>query len=80
MWGGNLNNCPVCNRLHDDGAYYEINKHRYFVCFECSDNMTKEQIAAKIREKKGTGSKSRNTARKTAAGSRTGSRSEKAGA
>jgi hypothetical protein len=69
MWGGILYFCPVCGTPHDDGAYYEIGKKKYFVCFECADNMTQKQIAAKIRENNGKGAKSRTAAGSKAKGS-----------
>ena len=36
---GNYVECPICGRLHDDGAFILTKSgHTYFICFDCDDN------------------------------------------
>lgn len=56
MWGY----CPVCGILHDDGTYIPDPEtgEFYFVCMDCSDNMSDAEILQAIeqrRRKRGSG-------------------------
>ncbi len=49
---GSYSNCPVCGMIHDDGAIYNVKDKTYFVCFDCSDSMTDEEIEKIIERNK----------------------------
>ena len=38
------NKCPLCGRLHDDGAYYTYYKRVVFICLECADIVKNQGI------------------------------------
>lgn len=38
------NQCPICGCFHDDGTFYNINNNFYFVCMDCNENFTDEDI------------------------------------
>lgn len=42
--------CPICGAVHDDGAYYNVDGQRYFVCLDCADYMRREDIVEGIRQ------------------------------
>lgn len=49
---GNYVTCPICGRLHDDGAFILTQSgHTYFICFDCDDKYPGEK-AREILEKR----------------------------
>ena len=43
--------CPVCGALHDDGGIYRYKGVAYFLCFDCVDELSDEEIEKKLDEK-----------------------------
>ena len=43
--------CPICGTLHDDGAVIKVKGKQYFICFDCSEKLSDEEIKKIIEEK-----------------------------
>lgn len=40
--------CPICGYPHDDGTLYDIDGVTYFICFNCDESISKEEIEKKL--------------------------------
>lgn len=55
MWSGCYQECPICGHLHDDGTIYFYKDKRFFLCLDCSEDLTEKEIIGSLKSLYNTG-------------------------